>query len=131
MKRIDGEHRLLAFDYGVSSVRVARDVPRLPDEGVAPAVETEITAHLDALFDSPSIADRLAAMAQPEIADRAVLEPAAYAQALEDARGAMLSLAAGSSGERQAVFAAALEVLEAAGQDRAVLDAARRALLRA
>lgn len=131
MKRIDGEHRLLAFDYGVSSVRVARETPRLPDEGVAPAVETEITAHLDALFDAPSIASMLAALAQPEIADRAVLEPGAYAQALDDARAAMLALAAASGGERREVFAAALEVLEGAGQDRAVLDVARRALLRA
>jgi hypothetical protein len=131
VKRIDGENRLLAFDYGVSAVRVARETPRLPDEGVAPAVETQITAHLEALFDTPTIAERLSTLARPEISDRGVLEPTAYVQALDEARASMLSLAASSTGERRAVFVAALEVLEDAGQNRAVLDAARLALLRA
>jgi uncharacterized protein (DUF2235 family) len=131
VQRVDNENRLLAFDYGVSTVRVARETHRIPDEGVAPAVDTQITAHLDALFDTPTIADCLATLALPEISDRGVLEPTAYVQALDEARASMLSLAASSTGEHRAVFAAALEVLEDTGQSRAVLDAARLALLRA
>lgn len=130
MKRIGDDRNLLAFDYGLAGVGYATEAPRLPDEGAAPAIDTQPSLHLEALFSGPSIDDVLQAATVPEIADRKVLEPNAYAAALEAARRLLLELATSETGERRAAFAPALAVLERADADRAVLDTARRALFR-
>lgn len=130
MKRVGDDHRVLNFDQGVSSVRFARDVPRLPDEGQAPAADTRRLEQLEALFESRGVDELLDAATLPEIGDRAVLDPAHFGAALGMAQDAMLRLATAAEGTTRATFAAALEALEGAEGDRAVMEAARRALLR-
>lgn len=129
MSRI-GDARLLSFNHGLAGVRLATEVPRLPEDGSAPAVETRPLLHLETLFEATTLDDRLEAGTEPDLADRGVLEPAIFAAALGDARSAMLSLATASQGERRTTFGAALTVLEAAADDRTILDMARRALLK-
>jgi Type III secretion system YscX (type_III_YscX) len=130
MKRIGDDRNLLAFDYGLAGVGYATDAPGLPEDGAAPAMDTQPSLQLEALFSSPSADDILQAASIPDVSDRRVLEPASYAAALDDARRLMLELANSEAGERRAAFADALAVLEGADTDRAVLDTARRALLR-
>ena len=129
MTRINDD-RLLNFGFGLTGVRRATDVPRLPDEGMAPAQDTRPVVHLDALFDRPGIEDALDSASAPEIGNPNVLEPSVFTAALDDARGMMLDLAANRSGPDGAVFAEALAVLEDAQADRSILDTARRALMR-
>lgn len=129
MTRINDD-RLLNFGFGLTGVRRATDVPRLPDEGAVPAQDTRPVLQLDALFDRPGLEDALDAASAPELTDPGVLEPSAFVAALSDARGMMLNLAASRSGADGAVFAEALAVLEDAQADRAILDTARRALMR-
>lgn len=130
MSRIGDVDRLLSFTHGLAGVRHAGDVPRLPEDGHAPAVDTRPLLQLEALFEARSLDDQFEAGTEPELADRGVLEPVAYAAALDGARAGLLTLAASSQGERRATFGAALTVLETAADDRAILDVARRALLK-
>jgi hypothetical protein len=129
MSRI-GEERLLAFDFGLNGLRRVGDIPRLPDETTPPPADSQPIQHLDALFDAPTADDALNAMSVPDIADPKVLEPTIYAAALDDAREVLLRLASATAADA-GIFASALAVVESAQSDRAVLDAARRALMRA
>jgi hypothetical protein len=130
MKGIGDSQRLLAFDYGLSGVRFAGDVPRLPEDGQAPAVDTQHRLQLEALFETRTVDEAVQSAFEPAIADRGVLEPATYADALEEARATLLEMATAATGETRQVYAAALSVLEATAQDRVILDVARRVLMR-
>ncbi|MBS0643382.1 MAG: hypothetical protein U1E70_16620 [Acetobacteraceae bacterium] len=130
MARI-GNESLLRFDTGISTVRRAEELPRLPDEGVAPAVESRPVQLLDALYDMPTFDDRLLAAAAPEITDRGVLDPGIYAAALRDGRDLLAALADRGPEGDGAVFAAARDVMDAAEDLRAILDTATRLLMRA
>lgn len=129
MTRI-AEDRLLAFDVGLSGIHRAPDMAPLPDEGIAPAIDTRPVLALEALFASPTADDMMLAAAEPQLTARAVLEPATYGAALAGARGLLLDRAAAAEGALRQVFADALTVVEAALEDRALLDRSRLALLR-
>jgi hypothetical protein len=124
------EQRLFAFDFGLNGLYHARDVPRLPKDNTAPAVDTQTVSQVEALFEAGTADDALLAMSVPEIADPEVLAPAAYAAALDDARDLLHDLAS-KGGADSGILAEALAVVEAAQSDRALLEAARRALMRA
>jgi hypothetical protein len=124
------DQRLFAFDFGLSGLYHARDVPRLPKENTAPAVDTETVSQVEALFEAGTADAALLSMSVPEIADPQVLEPAVYAAALDDARDLLHDLASNEEADSP-IFAEALAVVEAAQSDRALLEAARRALMRA
>jgi len=121
---------LLSFDFGLSGIRHGTELDRLPDQGTAPAVDTQPVLALEALFEAQTADDTMLAATVPELATRGVLEPANYAAALEDARSLLLERAAETDGETRRAFAEALTVVEGALDDRAVLDRARLALLR-
>ncbi|MEJ0017906.1 MAG: hypothetical protein WDN25_15330 [Acetobacteraceae bacterium] len=122
---------LLRFDIGISTVRRADEIHRLPDEGVAPAIDTRPTQLLDALYDTPTFDERILAAVAPEISDPAVLDPSVYAAALRDARQAMAELADAGPETDRAVFAEALAVLDEAQDVRVILDTATLLLMRA
>ncbi len=130
MSRISESDRLLTFNHGLAGVRVAGDVPRLPEDGRAPAIETHPSLQLEALFAARTLDNLFEAGTQPDLADRGVLEPVAYSAALDGARSILLSLAAGSKDDHRATFGSALSVLEAAADDYVILDMARRTLLK-
>ncbi|CCB66707.1 hypothetical protein [Hyphomicrobium sp. MC1] len=130
MSRISEGDRLLSFNHGLAGVRVVSDVPRLPEDGQAPAIETRPSLQLEALFEARTLDTMLEAGTEPDLADRDVLEPVAFSAALEGARSSLLSLAAGSKDDRRAIFGSALSVLESASEDRGILDMARRTLLK-
>jgi hypothetical protein len=121
----------LRFDAGISTVHRAEDLQPLPDEGVAPAVETRPTQLLDALYDMPTFDERLLAAAAPESADRRVLDPSVYAAAVRDGRDAIADLAAHASEADRAAFTAALAVLDADEDVRTILETATLLLMRA
>jgi Type III secretion system YscX (type_III_YscX) len=121
---------LLSFDFGLSGIRHGAQADRLPDQGTAPAVDTQAVLALEALFEAPTAEDTMLAATMPDLATRGVLEPANYAAALEDARTLLLDRATETDGEARQMFAEALVVVEGALDDRAVLDRARLALLR-
>jgi hypothetical protein len=129
MNRIRDE-RLFALDFGLNGLYHTRDVPVLPKDNTAPAADTEAVSQLDALFETPTVDDALLAMSVPVIADPKVLVPEIYTAALDDARDLLQRLAA-QAGADSGVFADALSVLDAAQSDRALLEAARLALMRA
>ena len=62
MARIGGDP-FLRFDTGISTVHRADEPARLPDEGVAPVVETRPVQLVDALYDMPTFDERLLAAA--------------------------------------------------------------------
>lgn len=130
MARIGGDP-FLRFDSGISTVRRADDVARLPDEGSAPAMETRPIQLVDALYDMPTFDERLLAAAAPEVADRGVLDPTVYAAALRDGRDAIADLAANGPEQDRAAFTDALAVLDANEDVRLILDTATRLLMRA
>jgi hypothetical protein len=121
---------LLSFDFGLSGIRQGARTDRLPDQGTAPAVDTQAVLALEALFEAPTAEDTMLAATMPDLATRGVLEPANYASALQDARSLLLDRATEADGEVRQMFAEALAVVEGALDDRAVLDRARLALLR-
>ena len=129
MTRI-ADDRLLSFDFGLSGIRHAADMPRLPEEGQAPAIDTQLVLVLEALFEAPTAEDAMLAATVPELAARRVLEPAIYAAALEAAPSFLLDRAVAADGAPRQVFADALAVLESALEDRALLDRLRLALFR-
>ena len=124
-----GDASLLRFGRGIDGIGRAEGIRPLPDEGVAPALDTRPTQLLDALYEMPTHDQRLLAELAPEVAERSTLAPAAYAEALSDARALVAQLAAREDGG--GVFAAALAVLDEAEDTRLVLDIATRALMRA
>jgi hypothetical protein len=126
-----GNDPSLRFDVGISTVRHAEELRRLPDEGIAPAVKSRSVQLLDALYDMPTFDERLLAAVAPEITDRAVLDPSIYAAALRDGRDVIAEKAANGSEDDRAVFAAALAVLDDAEDLRSILDTATRLLMRA
>jgi hypothetical protein len=130
MARIGGDP-FLRFDTGISTVHRADEPARLPDEGVAPAVETRPVQLVDALYDMPTFDERLLAAAAPDIADRSVLDPTIYAAALRDARDVIGDLALNGREEDRAAFADALVVLDADEDVRVILETATRLLMRA
>jgi hypothetical protein len=134
MARI-GDNSVLHFDTGISTVHRADMPQHLPDEGVAPALETQPVQLLDALYEMPGFDQRLLAAAAPEIMDRGVLDPAVYAAALREGYQAIAALAdaarVASPGADRAALAEALAVLDAAEDVRLVLETAARLLMRA
>jgi hypothetical protein len=124
------EDRLLAFDFGLSGIRLGGEIPRLPDEGTAPAIDTQPVVALEALFEAPTAEDAMLAATVPELSTRQVLEPACYGAALEEARVMLLDRAAAADGPAREAFALALTVLEGALDERALLERSRMALLR-
>lgn len=129
MNRV-AEDRLLNFRYGLNGLQRDASLVRLPDETAAPAVDTTPAVALDALFEARTAADVMLDATAPPIPRPQLLEPATFALALADARGLVLDATVAASGERQKTLAEALEVVEAALQDRSSLDVARIALMR-
>lgn len=123
------DDRMLSFSQGLAGVRRAQDLAPLPNDILTPAVDTQPKLHLDALYDQPGLDDALMASTVPDLADPGLLEPTAFADALEDAHRALTRLADGRLGP-DAVFAEALAVLDDARGNRLILEAARRALTR-
>lgn len=130
MARIEG-NPVLRFDAGISTVQRADAPQHLPDQGYAPALETQPAQLLDALYDMPGFDQRLLAAAAPEIMDREVLDPTVYAAALREGYQAIAALADAAPEEDRAVFVEALAVLDAAEDVRLVLEMAARLLMRA
>jgi hypothetical protein len=123
------DERVPAFNVGLASVQRAPRLLRLPEAGVAPALDTQPVVYLDALFEAPGVDDRLDGAAMPTLAETRVVDPTTYAGALEDALDLMRELAAVHAGSRQAVFANAQAVLEQVRSNRELLDEARRSLM--
>ena len=130
MARI-GNDPFLKFDPGIATVRRAEDVPRLPDEGIIPAVETRPPQLLDVLYEMPTFDERLLAAAAPDITDRSVLDPSIYAASLRDGRDLLAGLAANGPEADRPTFASALSVLDDDEGLRTLLETATRLLMRA
>jgi hypothetical protein len=130
MKRIADEP-LLAFHFGLSGLQRVSEVPKLPREGIAPAIETQEILQLDALFGTAPLDERLQAMSVPTISDSRLLEPAAYDAALDAAGRLLLDKAKTSDPEDARLFFEAFSVLEEAQADRDLLRMAHTALMRA
>ncbi|MBL6080025.1 hypothetical protein JMJ56_18550 [Belnapia sp. T18] len=124
------DERFPAFNIGLVSVRRALPAARLPEEGSAPALDTQSVVHLDALFGAKGVDELLDAASVPTLTDARAVDPAHYHEALDRARALMRDLANRHAGVQRRVFSEARAVLESVEADSRVLDEACRSLLR-
>lgn len=110
----------LMFDRGIDSITYAQHdaQPTLPERGESAPPDVGARAQLSALLDKPSIDDFLDAATRPQIANRDLLVPARFREALDSAlqqlRDAAAQWQSGASGGAGTASDDALRVLNRA-----------------
>ena len=95
----------LVFDRGIDSITYAQQdaQPTLPERGESAPPDVGARAQLSALLDRPSIDDFLESSTRPQIANRDLLVPARFREALDNAlqhlRDAAAQRPAGDGGD--------------------------------
>lgn len=95
----------LVFDRGIDSITYTRQdaQPSLPERSESAPPDVGARAQLSALLDKPSIDDFLNTMARPQLANRDLLVPARFREALDNAlqhlRDAAAQRPAGDGGD--------------------------------
>lgn len=117
------------FRRGLESRIRRADAPRLPEARGLPPAATETITETDLVFPLSDLDAALERDTQPDLADRSLLEPAAFEEALEEATDVLADLGRDPAARGAAGPAAAL--LDDLLADRGLLERARRALLRA
>ncbi|QKV54376.1 hypothetical protein [Comamonas antarctica] len=90
----------LVLDRGIETITYARqeNAAPMPERSEAPPPDTGVRAHLDQLLQKPSMDSRLDQALRPPIANRDLLLPGRFREALGNAL-VQLRAAAGSAGD--------------------------------
>jgi hypothetical protein len=119
------------FDRGLVGPPSIADQPRLPEAPDLPAEGTELPQQIELLYPRNPLDALLEDAMRPDLEDRAVLAPAVFDAALEDAPFALAEMVRRLGPAARSIAEDAAAVLDGILADRALLDAARRALTRA
>ena len=121
----------LSFDHGISGIVYARKEEtgdrHLPDRHELPPSSDGVKAQLDELLDKPNTEQFLATALKPEVANRELLMPARFSQALSEAVSG-LTLAAEGAGEDAKPLNRALRLLKEESGLRDLVSMYRSAL---
>ena len=91
----------LAFDRGIDRITHAQqqDLPALPERAQAPPPDVSTQPQLESLLALPTLDDTLTAALRPQLAQRDLLMPARFSEALQ---GALAQLGAAAEQAQQA-----------------------------
>ena len=131
MRRVGGSGGPFAFEHGLSAGLLRADRPRLPEAPDLPSEGTDLPQQLELLYPRNPLDTLIEDALRPDLADRAVLAPAAFEAALEEVPALLADMVRRQGPATRPLAEAAARILDGVLSDRLMLDQARNALSRA